>query len=239
MLLLVACGARTGLGTRGDASDDDDASASDAGDAGDANDARDATPDVRDAGPDVAPPLCPIALDATVNAVVRITTDDDYVLWLNGVLIDATPRLWTNPQTYTVPIFRHPIRRNAIAIQGTNRQNTSGPDRGIVMDLRFTAGASEARVVTDASWRLSSVLVAGWNTASFDASAWTPAFVEGPYGMAPWGNVFGLPSTARWLWSFDSNLPANQKVVQQTVWIHRDFWVDLAGTVRDGPTPCP
>lgn len=231
---IVACGARTGLGGLGDAGLDDGSSTVDA------SDARDASGDVSaDVRPDVAPPLCPIPLDATATATIRITTDDDYILYVNGVLIDDTPRLWTSPQTYGVPIFRHPSRRNAIAIQGTNRQNVGGPDRGIVMDLRFTAGSNEARLVTDGGWRLSTVLVAGWNTAGFDASGWPPVVVEGPYGMPPWGNLFGVPSTASWIWSFDSNLPANQKVVTQTIWVHRDFYVDMAGNVRDVPTPCP
>lgn len=233
--VLAGCGARTGLGVGSESTTD----ASIAFDAGDASDAKDAG---RDVGADVAPdvvPACPIPFGATVNATLRMTTDDAYVLYVNGALIDDVPRLWSNPQTYVIPIFRHPGRRNAIAIQGTNQQNTTGPDRGIVADVRFTAGTSEARLVTDGAWRLSTVFVTGWSGAAFDASGWAPVVVEGPYGMAPWGNVFGTPSTARWLWSFDSNLPANQKVVTQTIWIHRDFYVDMAGNVRDTPTPCP
>lgn len=232
---LLACGARTGLGS-GSQSDVDAATVHDASDASDGG--RDSAIDVaRDVAPDA--PLCPIPFDATTKATLRITTDDEYILYVNGVLIDDVPRLWSNAQTYDLPIFRHPSRRNSIAIQGTNQQNVGGRDRGIVADLRFTAGTSEARLVTDGAWRMSTILVTGWNGAAFDASGWSPVVDEGPYGMAPWGNVFGTPSTARWVWSFDSNLPANQKVVKQTIWIHRDFYVDVAGNVRDTPTPCP
>lgn len=139
-------------------------------------------------------------------------------------------------------VLRHPSARNAIAIEGTNRQNVSGPDRGVIADLEITLGAQKVHVVTSGTWRLSTTSVPGWFDPTVDVSGWKGAVVEGPYGMPPWGPVFGafgVTSTASWLWSYDSNLPSGSKPVVETIWLRRDFFLGVDGTVRDTPGPCP
>src|SRR5207249_4899898 len=107
--------------------------------------------------------------------------------------------------------------------------------------LRFTTEAGEQLVVTKDDWRLSTTAPSLWYSTSFDASSWPHALSEGPYPEGPWGTVFasfGVDSTADWLWSYDSNQPASAKVVSETVYVRRDFYVDASGHVRDTPSSC-
>jgi hypothetical protein len=194
---------------------------------------------VIDAASDVTDGGCPLPLDATVTATLHITVDNQYVLYVNGNLINSTVYDWGSGQRYTVDLFRYPSRRNTIAVQGTNTSNIDGPDRGVIADTQFDAGGGLQHVVTDAAWQVSSVLVPGWYSTGFDASGWGPAVVEGPNGMSPWGSVFG-PSSAEWLWSYDSNKPSGAKPVLETIYLLRDFYIDGAGNVSDMPTSsCP
>ncbi len=226
-LVLVACGARTELGV----GVGEDASAPDVHVA-------DARADAHvDAQLDAPSPCTLLDITGTVYA----TTDDAFVLYVNDTFIDGTPHLWSDPQEYTVTIHRDPSRRNTIAVQGTNTQNTTGRDRGVLLDLRFTTEAGQQIVVTNGDWRLATNAPASWYLTSFDDSSWQPVFDEGPYPEAPWGTVFapfGIDTQAPWLWSYDSNQPANAKVVQETVFVRRDFYIDASGHVTDAPSAC-
>jgi hypothetical protein len=184
-------------------------------------------------------PSCPIADDATVSGTLRITTDDNFRLYVNGQLIDETPRVWSSPQTYTVPLFRNPTRKNVLAVQGINTAEISGLDRGIIADLSFDAGAGAQSVVTDATWRLATSLATNWFTVAFDDSAWVDAIDEGAHGIAPYGGVLGT-SSARWIWAYNSNVDAAQKAdPPENVWVRKSFYVNLSGAVTGSPSACP
>ncbi len=187
---------------------------------------------------DVPPGPCPIAFDDTVRGTLQVTADDQYRLYLTGRLIDDLPRLWSSPQQYSVQLFRHPSRRNAIAIEATNTLNQDGRDRGVLVDLRLTVDGQVRTLVTDTSWRLTTQLVAGWFDVDFTAPGWSTPVDEGAHPIGPWGPVFGT-STARWLWSFDSNRPAASKPIRETVWVRRAFYFGADGAIRDTPGPCP
>ena len=55
-------------------------------------------------------------------------------------------------------------------------------------------------VVSDASWKCSSVHKPGWHMASFDDSAWSRADVIGQHGDAPWYIISGIDAQAKWIW---------------------------------------
>ena len=184
-------------------------------------------------------PSCPIADDATVSGTLRVTTDDNFRLYVNGQLIDETPRLWSSPQTYTVPVFRNPTRKNVLAVQGINTAEISGLDRGIIADLAFDAGAGAQSVVTDATWRLATSLATNWFTVAFDDSAWVAAIDEGAHGIAPYGSVLGN-SSARWIWAYNSNVDAAQKAdPPENVWVRKSFYLNISGAVTGAPSACP
>jgi hypothetical protein len=189
-----------------------------------------------DAAADAVP--CAVAEDATVDATLAMTVDDNFKLYVNGVLIDDTPRVWSNPQTYAIKLFRNPSRKNVIAVEGINTQQIDGADRGVVVDMKVTVDGTSGAVLSDASWKLSTTLDAAWFDPSYPEVGWIAATEEGPHGMAPWGSVLGT-SSAKWIWSYDSNKPASQKTAQETIYVRKTFYFDMTGAVVGNVTACP
>jgi hypothetical protein len=200
----------------------------------------DAAP-IADAGP------CPVPLDATVSATMTITADDHFKLYVNGAIIDETARTWSSVQTYALTLFRHPTRKNVIAIEGINAAKIDGFDRGIVADLALSesvpgAGTSNpsspVRIVTDATWKVATTLAAGWNTVAFDDTAWNAATAQGTNGMGPWGAVLG-PSSASWIWSYASSGSAASKTTTETIYVRKSFYFTRDLVVSTAPSACP
>jgi hypothetical protein len=218
----------------------------DAASAVDAATTVDAAPIV-DAALAVDAATCSVPLDATVSATMTITADDHFKLYVNGATIDETARIWSSVQTYTVNLFRHPSRKNVIAIEGINTAKIDGFDRGIVADLVLSNAAPEAgsadggapaRIVTDATWKVSTALASGWNGVTFDDAAWGTATAQGANGMAPWGPVLGS-SNAQWIWSFASNGSAASKATTETVFVRKSFYLTRDLAVSATPSACP
>ncbi len=208
---------------------------------------------------DSSGPVCPIDMNATVTATIKVTADDYLRLWVNGTLVDDKLTTWGTVDTRDVTLFRHPSRKNVIAVEARNAFNTGGYDRGLLLDLGFDAGADAAPdsgvpgIVTDPTWKIvgthhdaglpdgglpdGSAGAVGWFSPDFDDSAWFGPYDEGPHGMAPWGNVFGQ-SSARWLWSYDSSTAAS-KPADEFVYFRKTFYLDVGGAPSDTPPGCP
>lgn len=184
-------------------------------------------------------PECPIAPDATISGTLKITTDDNFRLYVNGALIDETARLWSSPQTYTVDLYRNPSRKNVLAVEGINAAEIDGLDRGIIVDLSFDAGGGSQSVLSDTTWKLSTTLVTDWFTVAFDDSGWVAATDEGAHGIPPYYQVLGT-SSAHWIWAYDGSVAASAKPnPPESVWVRKSFYVNVAGTVTSTPNPCP
>ena len=56
-------------------------------------------------------------------------------------------------------------------------------------------------VVTDETWRCTTVLEPDWHTFAFDDSAWPQARVVGAHGVSPWGNFPDISTDAKWIWA--------------------------------------
>jgi hypothetical protein len=60
---------------------------------------------------------------------------------------------------------------------------------------------------TDTTWKWSMTAPTGWNTVTFNDSAWSQAVSEGLHGTGPpWGASPPMPpaTQAHWIWSYDS-----------------------------------
>lgn len=185
---------------------------------------------------------CPVGAEETVPATITLTADDNVRLLVNGAIVDEVPHPWNQAAQYTVPIFRHPRRRNLIALEGANVVGVDGLDRGVLLDLRYTVDGSTYRVVSGAGWRVSPALEAGWETLAFDDAAWEAPVVLGPHGMAPWNDVFGVlaPATAaEWLWTYAATALAADKPAAETIYLRRTFYLDVTGGPADVPPECP
>src|SRR5687767_3697864 len=96
--------------------------------------------------------VCTVELDATIAGTTRTSGDDNFELYVNGVLVKNFSGLWSEPQTDAVTLFRHPSRKNVIAARASNVVKVAGRDRMLILDLSFDAGSGEQHVVTDDSW---------------------------------------------------------------------------------------
>jgi len=73
-------------------------------------------------------------------------------------------------------------------------------------DFRLDNDTSQ-QLVSDSSWRVSTVATSGWQSTGFDDSGWTQATEFGNYGVVPWQQrVEGIPTgtQAMWIWSDDN-----------------------------------
>lgn len=205
------------------------------GDAGAA--ARDAM--IADAsGPDSGDE-CPIGFDDLITATLRVTADDDRRVVINGAVADELQpaRIWSTITTKTVRLFRHPSRENVIAVDARNYLVIDGHDRGLLLDLTLN-GMSAPPLITDGRWRVHTGTVAGFEALDFNDRAWDLATEQVIHPGGIWGALFG-DSDARWLWIYDSAIPAIQKPMLETVALRRRFYISMNGRFNDKPTTCP
>jgi alpha-L-rhamnosidase len=121
------------------------------------------------------------------SAVLRVNGDDGEVAFVNGTQVTSSPGNVNNGwQISQVADIKSLLvaGTNVIAVEGLNTQaNASGVIAAAQLD--------STRIVTDGTWKALPGTPAsppdGWNTASFDDSAWAAANVLGGYGASPWG----------------------------------------------------
>jgi hypothetical protein len=202
-----------------------------------------------DAGAD-AVTSCGIPVDATFQATLRFTADNERLVYVNGAVVEDDPALgWPTVSALTVKLHRNPRVANVIAIRGRNTSSQGGADRGVVVELSSLAAAdagaddagSAVLLVSDTQWRVSgSAGDAGlaWTEVAYDDTAWAPATDQGPNGMSPWGAVLGATTAPRWLWSYDSATAAT-KPDQEDAYFRRTFYVSFDGQVQSTPGACP
>lgn len=117
--------------------------------------------------------------EAPVAASFTLVADDRFEAFLNG---EPVPKVAEERNRYeALPLLR--AGENLLAVRV---QNVTGPG-GVIAALEVTlASGKVARVVTDASWRVSREGPEGWNRNGFDDSAWVAAREIGDAFMSPW-----------------------------------------------------
>lgn len=130
-------------------------------------------------------------LQAVAKAMLHITVDDRFSLYLNGATIGERAG-WNIVSSYDVT---QQLRagHNVIAIKATN-----GPgDCGATFSLRVERAGGPAIELNSSSRCLaSSQEHRGWTAMDFDDSGWGPAFKVADYGSPPW-NELKLPTPPR------------------------------------------
>ncbi|KAJ7834405.1 hypothetical protein B0H13DRAFT_2369902 [Mycena leptocephala] len=115
--------------------------------------------------------------EVAATATIMITADDEYTLWVNGVLIGSNNN-YVIAQVYTVDLA--PTDTIVFAVLATNGGTGPNP-RG------YWPGAL---LQTDVTWKSTQGSIpTGWELPGFDDSAWPPVVVAGLYPNAPWGSV--------------------------------------------------
>lgn len=121
------------------------------------------------------------------RAVMRITADNSYRLFINGVFVGQGGD-WTKVGTYDVTALLHP-GRNVIAVEGGGDHNRYD---ALLSDLEIgLADGRHVSVLSDGGWVTSNDGNEGWNQRDYKDGEWNKVRVVGPAGMAPWN----LPET--------------------------------------------
>ncbi|MDQ2660679.1 MAG: family 78 glycoside hydrolase catalytic domain, partial [Actinomycetota bacterium] len=152
-----------------------------------------------EAGAPVAPPedrafrttlQTPIGTEA-VNAEIILTADDSFKLWVNGAFIGQTEGAtneWQSSKRFRVDLEPD---ENVVAVRTTNGP---GSPAGLLAVIRVAYADGSVQVFrTDAGWKASKEVPAGFEAPGFDDSAWAQAVVQAVYGSGPWGSGVRLP----------------------------------------------
>ena len=112
------------------------------------------------------------------QARLRITCDNAYTVYLNGVRIGNGSR-WEEVREFEAA---HHLRQggNVLAVAGHN----DGGFAGLIAELLPPAG--ESLLATDRTWLCSGSEETGWREANFDASRWTKAEVISNFEDSLW-----------------------------------------------------
>ena len=129
---------------------------------------------------------------APKKAVLYITADDFFTLFVNGKQIDQSV-----PDPNDRDVWKHVHRidvtqylrdgKNALAARVVN----AGGDAGFLAQLEIDGRAS---ILTDASWKVATDATppADWSSVDFDADAWKPAKLIAPVTGGVWSTVGGV-----------------------------------------------
>ncbi|KAJ7168303.1 lectin [Mycena crocata] len=138
----------------------------------------------------------PPAGQTATSATIIITTDNEYSIYVNGVLVGSGTDFRV-AQQYTVN-FLVPAQNVVFAIYAVNTATVNNP-AGVLAAIEINTAecncTSGAFAVTDGGWKSNLGTPIGFQLPGYDDSNWPLATVEGPYGMAPWGNITVIPSS--------------------------------------------
>ncbi|KAF7349624.1 hypothetical protein MSAN_01688300 [Mycena sanguinolenta] len=122
-----------------------------------------------------------------VSAIIIITADDLYNLYLNGEMVGSAPNetnAWEIATLYRVSLD---ASTNLFAVLATNagtEENAAGLLATITIQY---ADGSEDFIVSDAAWKVATIVPTNFEQPSTDDSTWANAVSLGLYGVAPWG----------------------------------------------------
>lgn len=122
--------------------------------------------------------------DPVVRGHIRITVDDEQVLFVNGREIGESG-IWNVVNTYDITDRLVP-GRNVIAAIGRNGPGAFGLIAAVRIDLE---SGRAIELPSGGSWRTLDRRVTDWNTIDFDDSQWPQALVVADYGDEPWNEL--------------------------------------------------
>ena len=125
---------------------------------------------------------------------LSITVDNEMELYIDGVPnpinSDPSAKDWTVTKRILMP-----VRSRVIAVKAT--------DKGLWAGL--LASASDDSLLSDGTWKVSTVASDGWTKPEFDDSNWEQATELGQHGMEPWKARDLISSKAKWIWAKKSH----------------------------------
>ena len=94
----------------------------------------------------------------------------------------------------TATSFDLPGDSRVISVKGSDL----GAEFGIL-------GSTNNGLITNETWKCTSVLYLGWNSPDFDDTNWPCTRVIASNIDQPWALINGIKNTAKWIWAADSD----------------------------------
>ncbi|TFK37179.1 hypothetical protein BDQ12DRAFT_667132 [Crucibulum laeve] len=136
------------------------------------------------------------------SAMVLITCDNYYTLYVNGMIVDAVYNsndvFWQTSFLYNVNIS--PTPSVVFGVRGFNIVNSSA---ALIAAIKITHSDGTTSIITTGSngWTGSKTVTDGWE--SLASVSWDSVQAIASYGQGPWGTTVSLAT------AFASNPPAN------------------------------
>jgi hypothetical protein len=113
---------------------------------------------------------------------------------------------------------------------------SSSSDNGIVGYVAEIEKPDGTKLYTDSSWKANSTAPTGWESDSFDDTAWSNAQSLGGYGVSPFGNsIVQMDGTkGKWIWSDTNNNTIMARSVTAAAYSSLPGWG--AAKLTDGDT---
>ncbi|KAK2463020.1 hypothetical protein APHAL10511_004675 [Amanita phalloides] len=121
------------------------------------------------------------------GGTIILDVDDGHTLYINGKTIGSGHR-WIHAKRWTFT-FDSPTDCIVIAVDAYNDRGPAGIIAAVEFDVKNCYCSTYSIYVSDCSWKYSCTAPAGFEQIDYDDSSWRDAVEEGPYGMAPWGDV--------------------------------------------------
>ncbi|KAJ6606954.1 bacterial alpha-L-rhamnosidase-domain-containing protein [Mycena sp. CBHHK59/15] len=158
---------------------------------------------------------------AATSAMIVMTVDDRFTLYLNGALVGSSPNttdIWKSAQILKVSLNS---TNNLFAVRATNLPDVAtggaGPAGLIAAALITFADGSTTIVSSDNTWLATSTIPANFQSPSVSDSSWPTAASLGKYGVDPWDTqvVIAAPTptvptltNSNWIWTAQSAAPS-------------------------------
>ncbi|KAF7353351.1 hypothetical protein MSAN_01523500 [Mycena sanguinolenta] len=133
---------------------------------------------------------------SAVSAVVVMTADDLFTLWVDGAQVGMSPNAtdeWEVAQQFNVALNTTspaPTSTIVFAALATNLPDASGNETpaGLLASISILyADGSSSALTTDTAWKTNANPSGDWQAVNFDDSSWAAASSNGVYGVQPWG----------------------------------------------------
>ena len=123
------------------------------------------------------------------RALLRITADDRFAVWLNGKELGSGANWSATTQLDATALLKPGSNLLAVRAENLKAPVTLNPaGLSALLSVEF-ADDTRISLPTDTAWRASKTEDANWRDLLFDDSAWPAALVTAKFGDAPWGRI--------------------------------------------------
>jgi hypothetical protein len=149
-----------------------------------------------------------------VRAVLRLTVDDKFTVYLNGQLVGSHADWMTGKEFTDVARLLRP-GKNVLAVRGENAPGPKDANPAGLSCVLEVALSGDAKVVvrSDDAWRCARDEAEGWQKADFNDRDWEKAKVAAKFGEGPWGRTVAGGARDEFLVPYAAGVPGVVRVL--------------------------